>query len=79
MKRGAIVEGLTQMSLGADLAKAFGLEGGTFNISALQIHGRGLSGRQPRNLNIVSSIEAEPATRLNELWFQQSFSDGTST
>ena len=26
-----------------------------------------------QNLNIVSSIEADPATRLNELWFQQSF------
>ena len=76
VKRGAIVEGLTQMSLGADLSKIIGLEGGTFNISAFQIHGRGLSAADLQNLNIVSSIEAEPSTRLNELWFQQAFLGG---
>ena len=76
VKQGAIVEGLTQMSLGADLSKTIGLAGGTFNISAYQIHGRGLSASNLQNLNIISSIEAEPSTRLNELWFQQSFLDG---
>ena len=60
------------MSVGIDLAKAFGLEGGLFNVSALQIHGRGLSFENLQNLNIISSIEADPSTRLNELWFQQS-------
>ena len=72
VKRGAIVEGLTQMSVGIDLAKALGLAGGLFNVSALQIHGRGLSFENLRNLNVISSIEADPSTRLNELWFQQS-------
>ncbi len=75
-RRGAVVEGVAQMSLGVDLAKAAGLTGATFNVSALQIHGRGLSGTDLRNLNVVSSIEADPATRLNELWAQQSFLDG---
>ena len=75
MKRGAIVEGLTQMSVGIDLAKALGLQGGLFNVSALQIHGRGLSFADIQNFNVISSIEADPATRLNELWFQQSFFD----
>lgn len=74
-RRGAILEGLTQMSIGIDLAKALGLPGGLFNVSALQIHGRGLSAEDIGNLNVISSIEAEPATRLNELWFQQSFFD----
>ena len=76
VKRGAIVEGLTQMSVGIDLAKAMGFQGGLFNVSAFQIHGRGLSSENVRNLNVVSSIEADPATRLNELWFQQSFVGG---
>ncbi len=73
VKRGAIVEGLTQMSIGVDLAKALGLQGSLFNVSALQIHGRGLSSENVQNLDIISSIEADPSTRLNELWFQQSF------
>ena len=75
VKRGAIVEGLTQMSIGVDLTKALGLQGSLFNVSALQIHGQGLSFENVRNLNVISSIEADPSTRLNELWFQQSFSD----
>ncbi|WP_131195302.1 carbohydrate porin [Lichenihabitans psoromatis] len=75
-RRGAIIEGMTQMSLGADLSKSIGLDGAIFNISAFQIHGRGLSSRNLGNLNIVSSIEADPATRLNELWLQQSFWGG---
>ena len=73
LRQGAIVEGMTQMSLGADLSKTIGLDGGLFNISAFQIHGRGLSAANLGNLNIVSSIEAEPSTRLNELWYQQTF------
>jgi len=76
VRRGAIVEGLTQMSVSVDLGKAAGLDGGLFNVSAFQIRGRGLSLENVRNLNVVSSIEALPATRLNELWFQQSFADG---
>ena len=72
VKRGAIIEGLTQISIGIDLAKALSLQGGLFNVSAFQIHGRGLSFEDVRNLNVISSIEADPSTRLNELWFQQS-------
>lgn len=75
VKRGAVAEGLTQMSIGIDLAKALGLQGGLFNVSALQIHGRGLSSENVRNLDVISSIEADPSTRLNELWFQQSVFD----
>ncbi len=76
VRRGAIVEGLTQMSVGADLGKTIGLAGGIFNVSAFQIHGRGLSASDLGNLNVVSSIEADPTTRLNELWLQQGFWDG---
>jgi porin len=74
--QGMIYEGLTQMSLGIDMAEAFGLTGGIFNVSAFQIHGRGLTVNDVGNLNTVSSIEATRATRLFELWYQQSFLGG---
>jgi porin len=76
IRQGAAYDGLTQMSLAIDTAKAFGWEGGAFNISALQIHGRNLSAEKLGNLQTVSGIEANRATRLWELWYQQAFFDG---
>ncbi len=76
IRRGVIYEGLTQMSLGVDLGKAIGLDGGTLNISAFQIHGRGLSINNINNLNVTSGIEATRATRLFEWWYQQSLFGG---
>ncbi len=76
LRRGVAYEGVTEMSLGIDLAKAANLPGGIFNVSALQIHGRGLSANDIGNLNLVSSIEADPATRLFELWYQQALLGG---
>jgi porin len=75
---GADYDGVTEMSLGLDTEKAFGWAGGTFNISAFQIHGRDLSADNLYVLQIASSIEAEDATRLWELWYQQSFLNGTA-
>jgi len=72
IKQGAVYEGLTQVGLVIDLAKAVNLPGATFNVSAYQIHGRGLSTNNLFNLNVVSSIEATRATRLFELWYEQS-------
>jgi porin len=68
-RQGVIYEGLTEASLGFDLGKLVGLTGGTINISALQVHGRGLSVNDVDNLNAVSSIEAARSTRLYELWY----------
>ena len=74
--RGADYDGLTQMNLGLDTLKAFGWEGGTFTISAFQIHGRSISADNLGNLQTASGIEAERATRLWEAWYQQSFLEG---
>ena len=74
--QGVAYEGLTEMSLGIDLHRAVGLAGGSMNASALQIHGHGLSTGFINNLNTVSDLEATPATRLFELWYQQAFLDG---
>ncbi|RKP45152.1 carbohydrate porin [Trinickia fusca] len=73
LARGATYDGLTTMSVGIDTQKAFGLPGGTFNVSALQIHGRNLSQYYLGTLNTASGIEADDTTRLWELWYQQSF------
>ena len=70
---GADYDGLTQMSLQLETEKAFHLYGGTFNISALQIHGRNLSADNLDSLQTASGIEADRATRLWELWYQQKF------
>ncbi len=76
VKRGAAYDGLTQLTLGVDTSKAFGWDGGVFNVSALQIHGRNLSVDNLVNLQTASGTTADRSTRLWELWFQQSFDGG---
>jgi porin len=73
LARGGAYDGLTTMALDVDTQKAFGLPGGIFNISALQIHGRNLSHNYLGTLNTASGIEAQESTRLWELWYQQAF------
>jgi porin len=72
-KQGAAYDGLTQMVLQLDTKRAFGWYGGTFNISALQIHGNNLSASNLLTLQTSSGIEADRAIRLWELWYQQKF------
>jgi porin len=75
-KQGATYDGLTTLTVQVDTQKAWGWEGGTINLSALQIHGRNLSQYYLGNLQTVSGIEAQPTTRLWEAWVQQAFLDG---
>jgi porin len=63
------------MVLQMDTQRAFGLYGGTFNVSGLQYHGRNLSADRLLTLQTASGIEADRATRLWELWYQQKFLD----
>jgi porin len=72
-KQGAAYDGLTQMALQLDTNRAFGLHGGLFNVSALQIHGTNLSSNNLLTLQTASGIESDRATRLWELWYQQKF------
>jgi porin len=66
-------DGLTQMALQLDTNRAFGWYGGLFNASALQVHGRSLSADNLGTLQTASGIEADRATRLWELWYDQKF------
>jgi porin len=70
-KQGFAYDGLTQAVLQLDTQRAFGLYGGMFNVSALQIHGSNLSANNLGSLQTASGIEADRATRLWELWYQQ--------
>jgi porin len=76
IQRGASYDGVTLVSIGLDTQRAFGWEGGTFNISAWNIRGRNISTDNLLNLQTVSGILAQPTTRLWEIWYQQSFWEG---
>src|SRR5580704_7694317 len=73
--KGFEYDGLTQMLLQLDTNRAFGWYGGTFDASALQIHGRNLSADNLATLQTASGIEGDRATRLWELWYQQKMFD----
>lgn len=73
VKTGATMQGVTTGTLEVDTSKAFGLQGGTFHISALQIHGQPLSPSYLDNLQTANGNEAENGTRLWELWYDQKF------
>jgi porin len=72
-RQGFEYDGLTQMALQLDTQQAFGWYGGTFHVSALQIHGRNLSVDNLSTLQTTSGIEADAGARLWELWYQQKF------
>jgi porin len=74
-RQGFEYDGLTQMVMQLDTQRAFGLHGGTFNVSALQIHGRNVSADNLGTLQTASGIESDRATRLWEMWYQQKFLD----
>ena len=63
-KQGFDYDGLTQGILQLDTQRAFHWYGGTFNVSALQIHGDNLSAKNLLTLQTASGIEADRATRL---------------
>jgi len=72
-RQGFEADGLTQMVLQLDTNRAFGHYGGTFDASALDIHGRNLSADNLGSLQTASGIEADRGVRLWEVWYQQKF------
>ena len=75
-KQGVTYDGVLDMHLDADMKK-FGLwKGLCFHMNAFQIHGRSITADNIDGLMPVSNLEATPATRLDEMWFEQHlFSD----
>ena len=74
-KQGWEANGLTTVTLQMDTEKAFGLKGGTLNVSGLQIWGGDLSVENLLVLQTLTDIEAPVGVRLWELWYQQKFDD----
>lgn len=74
--QGAAYDGVTLMSVGLDTQRAFGWEGGTFNVSGWNIRGRSIAADNLLSLQTTSGILATPTTRLWEVWFQQAFLEG---
>jgi porin len=68
-------KGLTTVTLEMDTEKAFGLKGGTLNVSGLQVYGGQLNEDNLLVLQTVSDIDAPEGFRLWELWYQQKFGD----
>jgi porin len=78
IRPGATMQGLTNATVQLDTAKAFDVPGGTFNASALQIHGNSDFSRSHLNdIQAANGNEAENATRLWELWYDQAFANGS--
>jgi porin len=76
VRRGTIYTGRLDLGMDVDLEKVIGWTGATFHANMYQIHGQGLSRDYVGNLMLVSGVEALPATRLYELWIEQSLADG---
>ena len=71
LKRGATYDAVTTLTVQVDTQKAFGWDGGQFNVSALQLRGRNFSQYYLGDLQTASGITATPTSRLWEAWYQQ--------
>jgi porin len=79
-KRGTIDQGKLQGILTVDLDKLAGLNGLSFFVNFFQIHNTGRIRRDyVGGLNTIAAIEAVPATRLSEIWLEQSFAGGKAS
>ena len=67
--------GLTMMTLQLDTKKAFGFDGGTFNVSGLHIWGGNLTETNLLALQTLTGIEADRSLRLWEVWYDQKLGD----
>lgn len=76
VRRGAVYEGVTSLGLGIDTQKAFGLLGGTFNVTAYHYHGRGLTTNNVPTLAALTGVEQTVrGFKLFELWYEQVLMD----
>ena len=70
--QGATYDGVLELHLNGDLHKMGLWKGLCFYANGFQIHGRSITPTDIGSLTTVSSFEGTPATRLFELWFEQS-------
>jgi porin len=79
LNRDTHYDGRLELWLDADLDALAGWKGLTFHANAYQIHGSSITAESLGSLMPVSFIEATPATRIFELYLEQSLADGKVT
>ena len=72
MHDGSAYDGVLQLYINADMKKLGLWKGLCFFANGYQIHGKSITAEYVGALMPISSLEASPATRLFEMWFQQS-------
>jgi porin len=75
LQQGAVYDGRLNLAVDIDFQKLAGVQGLTFHANMFQTHGDGLSRSYLDNYLVASGIEAEPSTRLYEMWFEQKWGD----
>lgn len=70
-KQGVTYDGVLDVNLDADMKKLGLWKGLCFHMNGFQIHGRSITADNIGALMPVSNLEATPATRLDEMWFEQ--------
>jgi porin len=70
-KQGTDYDGVLELNMDADMRKLGLWNGLCFHANGFQIHSQGITANDIGGLMPVSSLEATPATRLDELWFEQ--------
>jgi porin len=74
-RQGAVYDGRLELAVEADLEKGIGWPGLSFFANGYQIHGDSISAENLGVLMPASFIEADPSTRLFELWLEQKLWD----
>jgi porin len=69
--QGGKYDGVLDVAIDADLHKLGFWKGLCFHTNGFQIHGQSITASNIGSLMPVSSLEATPATRLDELWLEQ--------
>ena len=75
LRRGSTGLTLLDLDVDVDLDTFIGWKGATAHATVYQIQGSGTSRSRVGNLMTISEIEALPASRLSELWLEQSLFD----
>jgi porin len=74
-KQGSVYEDRINFAVDADLEKLLDLRQVSFHANAFQIDGGGLTRGALLNFMGVSGIEAQPTTRLYEIWLEKKWGD----
>ncbi|MET0219496.1 MAG: carbohydrate porin [Tardiphaga sp.] len=73
LKQGTFLQGRLNLAADLDFNKLAGWSGLTMHANIFAIHGDGLSRSNLQNFMVTSGIEALPAVRLYEAYFEQKF------